>query len=187
MPWIYYFQNGQIQQKGKYAAKGKVDGEWNWFYESGDLLRKEMFVNGKENGLLIEYSDAGNVITKGEYVNGKEEGEWFIEVGDHQEEGVYEGGLKQGIWKHYFLSNGALRFEGEYFDGLEQEKHIWYYDTGAKMLEGKFVSGVKEGEWRRYDRNGTLFVNIEYSSGVEIKVDGIKLKVKGTDEQPNGE
>jgi len=185
--WVYYFQNGQVQQKGTYAAKGKPDGEWTWFYETGDLLRKETFSIGKENGWLIEYSDSGNVITKGEYVNGKEEGEWFIEVGDHHEEGMYEGGLKQGVWKHYFLSNDALRFEGAYFDGVEQDKHVWYYDSGVKMLEGKFVSGVKEGEWRRYDRDGSVFVNIEYSSGVEIKVDGIKLKVKGSDDQSNGE
>jgi antitoxin component YwqK of YwqJK toxin-antitoxin module len=64
---------------------------------------------------------------------------------------------------------------------LEQGEHTWYYDTGAKMLEGEFVSGVKEGEWIRYNRDGSIFVNIEYQSGQEIKVDGYKLKIKSSE------
>ena len=180
--WTYYFTNGQIEQKGKYNAKGKPTGKWVWYYENGNLLREETFENGLEDGWLIEYSDTGKVITKGEYIDGLEEGEWFIEVGDHHEEGNYEAGMKQGVWKHYYLSSGKLRFEGSYFDDLPQDKHVWYYDNGVKMLDGKFVSGVKEGEWRRYNRDGSVFVTIEYSSGNEIKVDGVKLKVKGSED-----
>lgn len=183
--WVYYFQNGTVQQKGKYTDKGEPDGEWKWYYEDGSLLRVESFRNGQEHGRLVEYSDTGKVITEGEYVNGLEEGVWFVEVGDHHEEGVYEAGMKQGVWKHYYISNGNLRFEGAYYDDLPQDQHVWYYDTGVKMLEGKYVSGIKEGEWRRYNPDGSIFVNIEYSSGVEIKVDGIKLKVKGSEEESN--
>ena len=174
--WVYYFQNGKIEQKGPYSAKGKPNGKWHWYYETGKILREETFRNGKENGWLIEYSDTGKVITRGEYVDGKEEGDWFYEIGDHLEQGLYEAGMKQGTWEHFFLSNGEKRFEGEYFDDLEQEKHVWYFDNGKKMLEGKYVSGVKEGEWRRYNKDGTIMVTIEYQSDVEIKVDGIKIK-----------
>ena len=44
------------------------------------------------------------------------------------------------------------------------------------MLEGKYVSGVKEGEWRRYNDDGTILISIEYKSGIEDKVDGVKMK-----------
>lgn len=176
--WIYYFQNGKTEQRGVYTAKGKPNGKWKWYYESGALLREESFRGGKENGWLIEYSDTGKVITRGEYVDGREEGDWFYEIGDHLEQGVYEAGMKQGVWEHFYISNGEKRFEGEYFDDLPQEKHVWYYDNGKKMLEGKFVSGVKEGEWRRYNKDGTVMVTIEYQSDVEIKVDGIKIKTQ---------
>lgn len=181
--WEYYFRNGELEQKGKYGKKGLPEGTWNWFYEDGQLLREETFRSGKENGWLIEYDPSGKIITKGEYVDGKEEGDWLIEVGDHQEMGKYEYGLKQGEWQHYYLSNGALRFEGSFFDDLPQDKHTWYYDTGVKMLEGNYVSGVQDGEWRRYNPDGTVFVSIEYSSGNEVKVDGLKLKVKGAEDQ----
>lgn len=176
--WIYYFIDGAIEQRGKYSSKGKPDDKWKWFYQSGQLMREETFKNGKENGWLIEYSDSGKVVTKGEYVDGLEEGEWFYEMGDHYQSGRYEYGLKQGIWKQIFLSTGKTRFEGEFFDDLAQGKHTWYYDTGVKKLEGKYVSDVKEGEWKRYNIDGTVFVTIEYSSGKEVKVDGLKLRVE---------
>jgi antitoxin component YwqK of YwqJK toxin-antitoxin module len=185
--WEYYFQNGALEQKGKYGDKGLPTGEWTWYYESGAVQLTESFRAGKEHGIHIEYNDTGKVVSKGEFVNGLEEGEWFYEFGDHYEEGLYEEGMRQGIWKHYYLSNGRLRFEGSYFDDLPMNKHTWYYDTGVKMLEGSYVSGVQEGEWKRFNEDGSLFVTIEYNSGQEVKVDGLKLKVKGLDDQPSGE
>ncbi|MEX2596927.1 MAG: hypothetical protein WEC59_08355 [Salibacteraceae bacterium] len=181
--WIYYFENGTIQQRGVYSSKEQPEGKWKWFYENGNILREEDFKQGKEHGWLIEYSDTGKIISRGEFVNGLEEGEWFYEVGDHLEEGSYEGGLKQGEWTHSFISTGKQRFFGYYFDGLEQGEHIWFYDNGNKMLEGKYVSGVKEGEWRRYNKDGSIFVTIEYQSGREIKVDGFKIKIKQQEEK----
>ena len=176
--WVYYFQDGSLEQKGKYSRKGKPNEKWKWFYSTGQIMREETFKNGKENGWLIEYSDTGKVVTRGEYVDGLEEGDWFYEMGDHYQSGRYENGLKQGIWKHIYLTTEKTRFVGEFFDDLAQGKHTWYYDTGEKKLEGKFVSDVKEGEWKRYNSDGTVFVTIEYSSGKEVKVDGLKLKVE---------
>ena len=44
------------------------------------------------------------------------------------------------------------------------------------MLEGKYVSGIKAGEWTRYYEDGTTMISIEYSSGREVKVDGVRVK-----------
>ncbi|GAB5538124.1 MAG: hypothetical protein Salg2KO_02270 [Salibacteraceae bacterium] len=182
--WEYYFKDGTLEQKGKYDQKGRPDGDWKWYYESGNLLREETFKNGVENGWLIEYSDSGNVITKGEFIGGKEEGEWLYEIGDHQEIGTYEYGVKTGVWKHTYINSGRLKYEGEYFDDLQQGKHIWYYPSGKKMLEGKYVSGIKDGNWSRYYEDGSTMISIEYSSGREVKVDGVKMKetTSGSDE-----
>ena len=174
--WTYYFMNGNTEQTGRYTAKAKPEGEWKWYYDNGQLLREESFVNGEENGWLIEYGDTGQIITKGEYIKGKEEGEWLYEIGDHKEQGSYEYGAKMGVWKHTYLNSGEEKFEGEFFDDLEQGKHVWYYPSGQKMLEGKYTSGVKEGDWRRYNEDGTLLISIEYNSGIEVKVDGVKMK-----------
>lgn len=181
--WIYYFISGKMEQKGQYGEKEKPDGKWTWFYENTQLLREETFRNGKEHGWLIEYNDTGKVITRGEFVDGKEEGDWLYEIGDHLEQGKYEAGMRQGGWKHYYLSNGELRFEGEFFEDLPEGKHTWYFDSGRKMLEGNYVSGVQEGEWRRYYEDGTLMLSIDYQQGVEVKVDGLKIKEVKVEEE----
>ncbi len=179
--WVYYFKTGQEEQKGRYDSKGRPEGEWKWFYENSQLLREETFRNGIENGWLIEYSDSGAVITKGEYIEGKEQGEWLYEIGDHREVGNYLYGAMMGEWIHTYLSTEKTKFEGKYYNDLPNEKHIWYYENGYKMLEGVYVSGVKDGEWRRYNEAGTVLISIEYNSGVEVKVDGVKMKETSKD------
>ena len=154
-----------------------------WYFENGQILKEESYKGGKEEGWSIEYNDTGKVILRGEYVNGLPEGDWFYEIGDHLEEGKYEYGLKQGTWKHTYLSNGQLRFKGEFFDDAPQGKHVWYFDNGNKMLEGEYISGIKDGEWRRYYSDGTIMMTIEYESGTETKVDGSKLKFKVSSEE----
>jgi len=180
--WKFYYLSGVEQEKGRYTDLGKTDGKWIWYYENGAILREETFRNGKENGPLVEYNDTGKIIIRGQFLDGKQEGEWVFEVGDHKEIGVFENGYKQGEWNHYFLTNGQKRFQGEFFDDLAQGKHTWFYDNGQKRLEGKFVSGVKEGPWRRYNLDGTIFLEIEYQSGREAKVDGQKQ-----DDPPSGD
>lgn len=185
--WVYYFISGKVEQQGRYGDNEQADGKWKWFYENSQLLREETFRKGKEHGWLIEYNDTGKVITQGEYVDGREEGDWMYEIGDHREEGKYEYGMKQGIWKHYYTSNGELRFEGDFFEDQPQGKHTWYYDNGKKMLEGHYVSGIQEGDWRRYYPDGTIMLTIDYRQGREVKVDGYKVKEPTPPKDDGGE
>ena len=173
--WKFYYENGNLEQEGKYTKSQKPTGLWKWYYENGKILREEIFLNGVEEGLLIEYSDSGKIITKGEFYNGEKEGVWFYELGDHKEEGEYKGDRRVGVWKHYY-SNGNLNFEGKYTDGLPDEKHVYYYANGKKMVEGKYVMGEKEGEWKHYNSAGEIVVEIKYKNGIEKKVDGVKIK-----------
>lgn len=182
--WSFYYLEGSIEETGNYGEKEKLEGIWKWFYKSGQLLREEQYKNGKESGRSIEYCDTGKVIVLGQYINGKEEGEWFYEIGDHQEKGNYENGMKQGIWKHTYLTTGKLRFEGEYYEDLPQGKHTWYYENGQKMLEGEYISGEKEGLWKRYLLDGTVSISIEYKNGKEEKVDGYKIKTEIPEHKP---
>ncbi|MBN4051453.1 toxin-antitoxin system YwqK family antitoxin, partial [bacterium AH-315-M05] len=172
--WIFYHENGVIEQKGKYV-KGRPDEIWKWYYESGNLLREEHFERGIENGYLIEYSDSGTIITKGEFIDGDKEGLWFYEVGDHREEGVYKNGKREGIWRYYY-DNGELSFEGEFIDGNPNENHRYYYKDGKIKEEGTFIMGNKEGVWKNYNEDGIISLIITYKDGVEVKYDGVKIK-----------
>lgn len=174
--WVFYHTNGKIEQRGKYDAKGKAQGTWKWFYETGNLLREEKYLNNTLDGNMVEYSDSGQVITKGEYLDGQKEGAWFYQLGDYREEGEYKGDRREGTWKHYYNSNGKLRFEGKYIDGNPDGKHVYYYPSGRVQQEGKYIMGMKEGEWDFRDEQGVSYLKITYANDVEIKIDGIKVR-----------
>ena len=181
--WVYCFSNGKIEQVGTYDKKGKAQGEWKWFYpcadssklENGNLLRKENYRNNLLEGPMIEYSDSGKVITKGEYVENEKEGFWMLQLADYKEEGNYKMGKRDGEWKHYFISNGKLRFIGNFIDNVPDGKQIFYYPNGKARQVGKYAGGYREGEWKFYDETGFLFLTILYKSDIEIKFDGVKV------------
>lgn len=174
--WVFYHVNGKIEQKGKYDAKGKAQGKWKWYYESGNLLREENYLDNRLDGKMVEYSDSGAVITRGEYLDGQKEAEWFYQLGDYREEGVYKSDRREGVWKHYYNSNGRVRFEGNFIDGNPDGKHVYYYPSGRVQQEGKYVMGMKEGDWEFRDEFGAVYLKITYANDVEIKIDGVKVR-----------
>ncbi len=174
--WKFYHVNGKMEQKGKYDAKGKAQGTWKWFYETGNLLREENYLDNKLDGKMIEYSDTGQVITRGEYLDGQQEGPWFYQLGDYREEGVYKSDRREGEWKHYYNSNGRVRFEGKYVDGNADGKHSYYYSNGKLQQEGKYTMGAKDGDWEFRDETGVSYLKITYANDVEVKFDGVKVR-----------
>jgi antitoxin component YwqK of YwqJK toxin-antitoxin module len=173
--WVFYYPNKKIEQKGKYDKKGKAQGAWKWYYESGNLLREENYRNDLEDGTMIEYSDSGKVITKGDFMDGLKEGPWILELPEYREEGNYKADLRDGEWKHYYTSNGKLRFIGRFIDGVPDGMQIYYYENGKESQTGKYVGGLKEGDWKFYDETGMLFLTILYKNDIEIRFDGIKV------------
>lgn len=172
--WIFYHEGGKIEQKGSYK-NGLPTGLWRWYYESGNVLREEEFLNGRENGKMVEYSDTGSVIITGEYFNGVKEGTWTYKMGDHKEVGEYVDGKREGDWKYYY-NNGELNFEGSFVAGDQNGNHKYYYETGKLQEERSYIMGVKDGSWKRYDKDGNISLISVYESGVEVKIDGVKIK-----------
>ena len=173
--WIFYYENGQAEQIGKYNKNGQPIGNWVWYYENGDTLRFEQFRRGIEDGSLIEKTDSGNVISKGAYLDGFKEGEWIYELNDHIEKGSYSYGDKTGEWKH-FNKNGKLIFKGNYIQDRPDGKHKWWYSNGKLKEEGSYAYGQKNGTWKKYDINGILKISINYKDGKEYKINGKKIK-----------
>ena len=200
--WIYYYPNGKIQAQGKYKKSVKIgewkyfhtnskieqigayknglpEGEWNWYFKNEKLKRKEFYRKGKEDGESIELDSSGNIITKGEFIDGIQDGNWYYNVGDHTETGLYADGEKTGIWEFHYIEeegNKVLAFKGEYINGIAIGKHRHYYPSGRLKEEGKYESGMKEGEWKKFNENGEVILTILYKNGVEFKLDGVKFK-----------
>ena len=179
--WIFYYEDGKIEQRGKYV-KDKPSGLWTWYYTNGNKWREENLVKGVEEGSLIEYNKDGIEILKGEYVDGEREGLWKYHNGDITEEGSYQSGLQNGIWKSWF-SNGKLYYEMNYVQGVPDGKFKMYYDTGDLREEGVYSMGSREKNWYKYDLQGILYLTITYKNDKEIKLNGVKIKLpKGTKE-----
>lgn len=181
--WIFYHPNGKTEQKGRYDKKGRPQGLWQWYYESGSPLREENYLNGKREGALTEWTDAskdstgqGQVITKGEYIDGMKEGRWFYQIQDYKEEGLYKSDQKDGPWVSYYVENGQLRFAGKFVEGLPDGKHTFYYSDGRKQEEGKYIMGNKDGNWEYFNPDGTLLLTITFKRDKEVKFDGAKVK-----------
>ena len=63
--------------KGSFR-RGKRDGEWEKYYENGQLSFKGLYKDGKKVGLWVEYGSNGKLESKGTYLNGKRDGNWVF-------------------------------------------------------------------------------------------------------------
>lgn len=173
--WIFYYPNGQIEQKGKYDKKGRAQGEWKWYYENGSLMREEIYLDDKRDGMMMEYTEDGKIITKGEYIDDLQEGLWIYETPEYKEIGKYVNDKPDSLWKRYYMPKEKLRFEGKYLNGDEDGVHTWYYENGKKMAQGSYTGGMKQGDWRFYDEAGYNYLTIFYENDIEVKFQGVKV------------
>lgn len=180
--WKFYFRSGALEQEGRFNSRGRHEGEWKWYYESGKLLREETYLDGQPDGMMVEYDEAGEVLVQGEYLDGQEEGEWFYQLGDHNQRGQYVNGKRQGRWI-YRYNNNNVSFEGGFVEDNPNGKHIWYWENGRKKAEGHYVMGRREGEWIKYDEGGLPYLYITYKDGIEKRYDGRKITPE-IEEQP---
>src|SRR5690606_6325527 len=146
-----------------------------WYYPNGNLLRKEEYRRGKEDGMSEEYDINGKLISQGEYLDGYKVGEWFYQLNDHLAVGSYRYGEKDGLWKETY-PDGNLSFEGNFDEGIPQGEHLYYYPNGVVKRVEKYRYGDKQGKWKWYDENGILSLTVIYKNGKEVKIDGSKIK-----------
>ena len=81
------------ERQGK-ISKGKKEGEWLFYYESGQLERKVNYKDGKREGERLNYWDNGQLRSKSNYKDGKKEGERLIyhKNGELIKKSIYKNG-----------------------------------------------------------------------------------------------
>jgi len=132
----------------QYSEEGKITG--SEVYKDGVLIGKGIFdEKGREQGHWKEYHDTGELKAEGDYLNGVKVGEWkfFYPDGKTDQQGTYDQrGRAIGTWK-WFYENGQLLREEKYTDGLRNGSLIEYDDAGNIITQGEYVDGQKEGFW----------------------------------------
>ena len=88
---------------------GRANGEANYYFETGQLMRTGTHENGEKHGKWVTYNESGVMIGLAFYNAGKKDGTWIAwdDNGKKRFEMNYKNGEKVGTWIQWD-ENGAL-------------------------------------------------------------------------------
>lgn len=102
---------------------GRKYGVWHSYYENGQIMSFETYVNDTLNGPRIAYREENNIGSISQYKNGLEDGEWRLYYWYPDRvawKRYFSNGKKVGVWESYY-DDGRLKLRVEY-DENENEK-----------------------------------------------------------------
>ena len=137
--------SGEVKgrRKGK-LIEGKEEGIWIEFYDSGQLKSKTNFKNGKKEGESLEYDEEGGFVKrKVHYKDGAEEGECITY---HAKDFIFsKGNIKDwelvGEYKLYYKYKNTVFAIGNIEKGLWRGKYQEYFINGVLKKEGNRYAG----------------------------------------------
>ncbi|HBK72475.1 MAG TPA: hypothetical protein DDZ39_12620 [Flavobacteriaceae bacterium] len=140
-----FWDNGNLKSITIHDQNGKKTGEWNWYFETGDLKKTGSYVEGEKTGTWNEY-----------YYNG-----------ERKKRTYYTNGLITE--KSSYYENGRKMVKGT-FDENEKKHGVWeqYYDYWELKLKGEYHHGNKHGQWKYYTDSGKLNKIENYNTGKKI-------------------
>jgi antitoxin component YwqK of YwqJK toxin-antitoxin module len=177
--WIYYFEDGNVEQKGRYKDD-LPHGEWLWYYPNGQLRRQENFYKGKYEGEVKDFDENGNLIQDRNYAFNTQEGRSYYFIGDHEEKGEMQNGLREGKWTYYF-DGKKKAFVGKYKDGFPEGKHKYWFGNGRRAYVMKYKNGKLHGKMIEYIESGGVNHVYIYKNGKLKTLDGeeiVERKIK---------
>ena len=115
--------------------------------------------------ICVHFSAQTSQDTINQTVNGKRHGYWIIN-GDmiknkeyvpvaKVEEGIFNYGRRQGVWKKYYPS-GKIKSEIKYVKGSPKGNFTTYYENGQIEEKGSWSAKVYNGKFIRYYENGEI-------------------------------
>ncbi len=158
--------NGKKMAYGKYIGEAK-DSVWTYYDETGVLISREKFKDGKKNGTMYVYFPDGIV----------------------SEERNYKMDVQDGPFKLYF-DQKLVKGEGTYVNGKLEGKNAYYFPNGVSAAIGYYKNGQKVGPWVYKSSNGKVTEKELYKNGElasKKETDAFFNKNKVADEKPKPE
>ena len=81
----------------------------------------------------------------------------------------YKDGLKNGVWRKYFL-NGELKEKRKFRKGKKEGDYVGYYAGGIKNFIFKFQNGEYNGTNKVWTKEGLLIEEGNFKNGYEFGV-----------------
>ncbi len=160
--WQYFFESGNLKKKVAFEQDGKV--VYQYFFENGKL-KKEISVKGKQkDGIYNQYFENGNLKLTGWYKEGMKDSLWteYAESGKVVSSATYTKG--KGYYKGYFLS-GKLKHEGPVYKDWSEGVWKYYYEDGPLLSKGLEMNGIRNGVWQFFYKEGGISSEGEYRLG----------------------
>ncbi len=136
--------NGKVTTSGLYRNKQR-EGSWVEYYPSGLTKSITTYIDGKKEGVTLEFNDNGQLSKR-------------INFHLDQLDGDYREFNYTTVKEERFYKNGKL----------EGTVKI-YYPDGKVMEEGLYKNGIRDGISKWYDQQGNVTIEYEYQNGVLIK------------------
>lgn len=145
----------RLKSEGIYK-RNFLNGIGTKYWESGKILFRGQFVNGRETGRGKRYHDneKNTIEAEGNFLRGRLKGKAkiFYPSGKIAKEGIFDGSMKYG--KKYYSSGSGYEV-GSYHFGRRHGMMKIYYDNEL-YDRGKWDNDYREGLHYMYHSNGKL-------------------------------
>ncbi|RYY89442.1 MAG: tetratricopeptide repeat protein, partial [Chitinophagaceae bacterium] len=134
--WEYYYEQGNLKAIAHYNSEGKREGTWKYFYANGRVSGIDHWSNGVQTGTDTVYFMDGVLSSTSFYKDGELDGNRTLYHGNGRIKSVtmFKNGKEEGPYKLYF-SSGRTQVEGSMKDEKIHGAFTRYYRTGVKELE----------------------------------------------------
>lgn len=165
---VWYHPNGKKLREITYKD-GSVDGEAFEYSESGQVSKRDNFMQGRQPALQTEKYPDGAKKTQGMYLRAplviKTPDDWwnalpavFTSVGKVE---------RHGEWTTWY-PNGQEQLRGHFQNDKEDGVFVWWYPNGQKSAEGEYRAGQQQGTWVWWHTNGQKSSEGDYRDGDQI-------------------
>ncbi|MEO0468529.1 MAG: TonB family protein [Bacteroidota bacterium] len=167
--WESYFDNGQLKESGVYEEGGKL-GRWEYWYRNGKPHQVREYVHSEQIGIEIKHLNfwdrEGNHLLR--------DGNGYIKevYGDDQSitrfEGQVKGKKRIGLWNCYYPSGEIaekVRFDKK---GQATGVHKYFYPDGEVEMQGEMAEGIRKGKWIYCSKNGTIIWENTYEGQLQV-------------------
>jgi len=162
------YSSGKLKME-HYYQDGKLHGPTSYYAESGALLGRSWFVEGKKQGKTLLYYGNGELYGICRDIDGKPHGvqEYFYQGGMKKSRLEYKNGLVDGTVTLYY-SDGFRKREIRFHQGKRHGLEMVWNIGGIKEFEGSYQHDTPIGTFRSwypfgniareitYDHNGTV-------------------------------
>jgi antitoxin component YwqK of YwqJK toxin-antitoxin module len=136
------FKDGSLVEEGM-LLNGERNGSWTIFHPNGKPHVVNSYLNGRKNGLTIEFDEFGRVRKEANFINDQFDGRYkefvvYIPVRDTE----YKNGKFHGLHKE-FDHNGVLQKDMMFKEGVQHGPLNYYNSKGDVTVTYMYEDGEK--------------------------------------------